>query len=98
MNIIDLTFTLDEIYKLFPCDEEDGKNVVVTPCASTHAAKALGVQTKDLIWHTPDVFSVRYGSSYVASAYCKGLRVRFQCEEGDFKEGDDIGWSEPVKC
>jgi hypothetical protein len=89
VEIIDLKYTLATIDELFPSDDEEGQNVRVSYFAAEVAARLLGVPQDELLWHAPDVFSVRYGSSYVASASANGKKVRFHSTEGDFKEGDD---------
>jgi len=92
MQIIELKFPLDKVEDLFPCPDPDGHNVQVSNEAKELAATSLKCKAEELLWHTPDVFSVRYGSSYVATAHHNGNRVRFHSDEGDFKEGDDHGW------
>jgi hypothetical protein len=49
----------------------------------------MGVKAEELVWHLPDVFAVRYGSSYVATASHGDQRVRFLMDAGTFQEGDD---------
>lgn len=92
MQVIDLKFTPDIIDEMFPCGDE-GDNVRTTPMAVTRARAALGMlfNTADaeIEWHLPDVFSVRYGSSYVATARYGDKAVRFHSSDGDFLEGDD---------
>lgn len=94
MVLLDLTFPLETIDSLFPHEGEEGENVRASPEAEALAKTALGiVDTPDSVteieWHLPDVFDVRYGSSYVASAWVGDKKVRFHSTEGDFREGDD---------
>lgn len=90
MNFIDLKFPLEVIDALFPSMGEEGQDVKTTPASVAHACTALGVpEGTELQWHLPDVFSVRYGSSYVATARHGDLAVRFHSTEGEFREGDD---------
>lgn len=91
MNITDLKFPVETIEDLFPCGDE-GENVRPSEAAIAKAGEVLGVSRGELLWHTPDVFSVRYGSSYVASASAGDKKVRFHSTEGDFKEGDDYAY------
>jgi hypothetical protein len=85
----DLHFSDDEVEALFPCKGEEGQDVQVSQQAVVEAAQALGVPLDaNILWHTPDVFAVRYGSSFVASAQVGDLVVRFHGPDGDFREGD----------
>lgn len=93
MQIIDLKFSTDTLEKIFPCDGEEGQDVRHTPEAERHALLALNLVPSEcaaLKWHLPDVFAVRYGSSYVGSAtHIESNRVvRFHSTEGDFREED----------
>lgn len=92
MFLLDLKFPLAKVEDLFPCPNPDGQAVKVSDEAKELALTALKCKPEELLWHTPDVFDVRYGSSYVATAHFGGDRVRFHSTEGDFKEGDDHGW------
>jgi len=75
--------------RLFPCDNDDGRDIQASDEAKAMAAEALGCTADQLSWHLPDIFAVRYGSNYVASASYKGTRAQFLTDEGEFKEGDD---------
>lgn len=92
--LTELFFPVETIDSLFPHEGEEGENVRVSPEAEDLAKTALGIKdTPDSIteieWHLPNVFDVRYGSSYVASAWVGDKKVRFHMNEGDFREGDD---------
>lgn len=93
--IKDIKFPLEVIDQLFPHEGEEGERVWPTSVAEAHAKAALGIvdtpdSTTVLEWHLPDVFDVRYGSSYVASAWVGSNKVRFHTSDaGDFREGDD---------
>ena len=52
-------------------------------------AHAMLGESEAIQWHCPNVFSIRYGSSYVATATAGVLAIRFHSNEGDFQEGDD---------
>lgn len=75
----------------FPSDPE-GQNVQASPAAKERAREIMGLDIWDdsikLGWHLPDVFSVRYGSSYIATATHGNQRVRFLMDEGTFREED----------
>ncbi len=92
MEYIELHFAPELIEEMFPCGDE-GENVRSTPMAEAHAKVALDLldvpSNTELGWHLPDVFSVRYGSSYVASATYGNKTVRFHSTDGTFREGDD---------
>jgi hypothetical protein len=85
----DIYLPLDVIDELFPTETEEGHNVMPSIAATTLAATALDVPCQDITWHAPDVFDIRYGSSYVATARAGDKAVRFHSNEGDFQEGDD---------
>lgn len=89
--VVDLKLPLGTLVHLFPAQGEDGTEVLANPLARARAAEALGCGINELTWHLPDIFAVRYGSSYVASASApNGRRVRFLCSDaGDFQPGDD---------
>lgn len=90
MKVTDLKYPLAVIDDLFPSEGEEGQDVRPTRAASDIAARVLGVPWTLVTWFAPDVFNVRYGSSYVATAHAPGGdKVRFHSNEGDFKEGDD---------
>lgn len=74
----------------FPCDD-NGCNVQPSAIAVEFACRELSCSAADLQWHTPDVFSIRYGSSYVATARSKAGSVRFVSDEGDFVDSDVSG-------
>lgn len=86
MRVITVTKPMDEYEALFPAECEAGE-VTVTPAAITAAQEAAGTDALPE-WHTPAVFSVRYGSSYVATAKFADVHVRFLMNEGDFREED----------
>jgi hypothetical protein len=91
MKLLDVYFSHEMLEEMFPTDD-DGNVTNITETAWTEAKKVLGIGesvTIEVSWHTPGVFDVRYGSSYVASAIFGQVRVRFHAPEGDFREGDD---------
>jgi hypothetical protein len=88
MKYIDITLPDDVAEALFPCKGEEGTLVEPSTWA-TRVARAMLGESEVVQWHTPDVFAVRYGSSYVATATAGSLAVRFHSDEGDFREGDD---------
>lgn len=92
MQILTATMTLDELERLLPCLGEEGQDVYPSAAA---LALALGVlQAPDdalLRWHLPDVFSVRYGSSYAGAVRWGNLELRLHGDEGNFRE-EDIAW------
>ena len=85
----ELKFTDTELEFLFPCDDEDGKNVQASAEAVIWACEKLNCLPSELTWHLPDVFSIRYGSNYAATATGPRGRVRFLSTNGEFQEGDD---------
>lgn len=93
VKIVDLFYPVMDIEKLFPSFGEEGDDVRATVGASRIAELALGATDDEvLMWHTPDTFSIRYGSSYVATAVTAtgDRKVRFHTsDQGDFKDGDD---------
>ena len=88
MDYIDITLPADVIAIKFPCTGEEGTGVQPSPWAVRVVAAIVGY-SEGVQWHTPVVFAVRYGSSYVATATAGTLAVRFLSEDGDFREGDD---------
>ena len=90
MQVVDMHFTLAEIDSMFPHSGEEGQDVSASPGAEVWARLSLSLPDHvALDWHLPNVFDVRYGSSYVAGATANGCRVRFHSDLGDFREGDD---------
>lgn len=90
MHVIDLQFPHEILEDMFHYEGE-GQNGKATALAHSMARIHLGVDDDaEMRWHLPDVFAVRYGSSYVASASCGRAKVRFHSIEGDFREGDDL--------
>ena len=87
MHYIDITLPAHVVEDMFQCGDE-GANVQPSPWAVRVAGAMLG-ESEVVQWHTPDVFAVRYGSSYVATATAGILAVRFHGPDGDFREGDD---------
>lgn len=75
--------SLDELFG----GTEEGQDQVATPAAVEIVRLMLG--EGEIEWHLPDVFSVRYGSNYVATARVNGNELRFLQPEGEFKDGDD---------
>lgn len=73
----------------FPCEGEEGTDVKPSVFAIAYAAGCLGVALEEVQWRAPNVFDVRYGSSYVATAFAGDVAMRFHSIEGDFQEGDD---------
>jgi hypothetical protein len=91
MQTQDLKFPLVVLDELFPYEDKEGGNAIPSMAATEQAAAALDVPWQEIRWVAPDVFSIRYGSSWVATAYTKdGLRrVRFHSSDaGDFREED----------
>jgi hypothetical protein len=88
MKYIDITLPTEVIEDMFPADSEEGTCVQPSAWALRVAAAIVG-ESEVARWHTPDVFNVRYGSNYVATATAGILAVRFHSDEGDFREGDD---------
>lgn len=85
-----LVYDYDELDALFP-SEEEGQNVQASETACKVARLALGVgDDVELQWHLPDVFAVRYGSSYVGTATANGCSVQFHSEEGNFFPADAL--------
>jgi hypothetical protein len=95
MKVIDLKYPISVINEMFLEAGDEGTHVYPTDAAVAAAKAALMVIdtaecTADLEWHLPDVFDVRYGSSYVAAAWVGDRKVRFHTSDmGDFREGDD---------
>lgn len=87
--VANLKFNDGDLEDMFPAETEEGQNVKPSMLAAKVAADYLGVAPESITWHAPDVFAVRYGSSYVATAFAGDRAVRFHSEEGDFQEGDD---------
>ena len=91
LNFTDLKFPLKVIDDLFPSEGEEGQNVKPSIAATARAAAELNVPWQEVQWTCPDVFSVRYGSSYVATARAGDNAVRFHTSDaGDFRYGDDL--------
>ena len=88
MNYIDITLPEHIAEDMFLSTGEAGTNVVPNPWVVRVARAMLG-ESEVIQWHIPDVFSIRYGSSYIATATAGILAVRFHMDEGDFREGDD---------
>ena len=88
MHYIDITLPDTVAEELFPCAGEEGTEMYPGPRAVDIAFGVLG-DLAGVRWHTPDVFSVRYGSSYVATATVGNTSLRFHSNDGDFREGDD---------
>jgi hypothetical protein len=87
MDYIDITLPADVIGFKFPAGEE---GTGVQPDAwAVRVVGAIVGYTEGVQWHCPDVFAVRYGSNYVATATAGNLAVRFHSNEGTFREGDD---------
>jgi len=87
MNIAGRIFVSEETAtELFPCDDE-GKNVKVSSRAVEIAKAVLGKEY--MIWHTPNVFDVSYGSNYVASATVDNRKVLFLTNGGTFRGGNN---------
>jgi hypothetical protein len=88
MKYIDVTYTAEQCMSMFPCGDE-GENVQASAEADAIASHHLATPVEQIVWHLPDVFAVRYGSNYVATASFGGLAVRFHSTQGDFRDGDD---------
>ena len=87
----ELMFTTAVLDELFPYEGEEGENVTPSIAATARAAAELDVPWQEIKWVAPDVFSIRYGSNWVATAYTKDgkKRVRFHANDGgDFREED----------
>jgi hypothetical protein len=82
------------IEQLFPSLGEEGTEVHPSRAAYDQAAAHLGVPWKQIRWIAPDVFEIRYGSNWVATALsADGRRVRFHVSDsGNWREGDDEGF------
>jgi hypothetical protein len=92
MATTDMSFGEPDIEDMFPCAGEEGTAVTVSPVADAIARRALWAGPDSVLdWHVPDVFSIRYGSSYVATATYRDNSLRFHTVlEGDsFQDGDD---------
>ena len=87
MHYTDITLPGHMVDDMFQCGDE-GANVQPSAWARRVAGAMLG-ESEVVQWHTPDVFAVRYGSNYVATATAGNLAVRFHSEYGNFREGDD---------
>ena len=88
MQTIDLKFSSEIIDQLFP-SEEEGQNVQASQEACRVAIAEMKLpEGTELEWHLPDVFNVRYGSSYCAGARHEDQKVRFHSTEGAFLESD----------
>jgi hypothetical protein len=88
--IIDQKYFMEEIDRMFPCRGPGGTQVQATTEAEATACKLLGLPVGTALqWHLPDVFSVRSGSGYVATALHGDKKIRFHSYLGSFKEGDD---------
>lgn len=95
-NITYLKRDINEMEALFPCLGEEGQDVYPSNAAEQLAREALQVpQDALLLWHLPDVFSVRYGSCYVGAVRHENNIVRFLWEDGDetdnFRDAD-VRW------
>lgn len=84
-----MTVSSAQIERMFPCDNDDGRDVKASEVATNTAAVELGCSPADVVWRLPDVFAVRYGSNYVGTASYKDQQVRIFGTEGEWKEGDD---------
>ena len=93
MRIHIYSMTLDETDDFFPATDEDGRNCKATKEAEVLARGLLSASEEvPISWHIPDVFSVRYGSSYLATARVGDAAVRFLVEDNEgvyFSRGDD---------
>ena len=101
-NITYLKRDINEMEALFPCLGEEGQDVYPSVAALQIAREELQApQDALLVWHLPDVFSVRYGSCYVGAVRYENKEIRFLWENGDetdnFRE-EDVKWSDPWKA
>ena len=96
MQTTDLKFPLRIIEQLFPYEGEEGENVKPSESATARAAAELNVPWQEIRWVAPDVFKIRYGSSWVATAISKdGKKVRFHSSDaGDFMPGDALSFED----
>lgn len=88
-NIINKTYDVDALENLLPCLGEEGQDVY--PSAEMEQAARDALQAPDdalLVWHLPDVFSVRYGSSYAGAVRYQNTVLRIHADEGNFREED----------
>lgn len=81
-----LVHTYEELDELFGGNEE-GQDQVATQKAIDLVHAHLGEGS--ITWHLPDVFDVRYGSHYVATATVGTESIRFISPEGTWQDGDD---------
>lgn len=88
MHYIDITLPEHIVEEMFPACGEEGTFVEPNAWVQRVAHAMLG-ESEAIQWHCPNVFSIRYGSSYVATATAGVLAIRFHSNEGDFQEGDD---------
>lgn len=93
-RVVDVYFTADTIECMFPTYGDNGQVVGPQVGAIHIAEQALAVPAgTELKWVTPDVFNIRYGSSWVATASLPDRKVRFHTsDQGDWQEGDDHGY------
>lgn len=91
--VVDLFFVAEVVDRMFPATGDNGEVDGVSEGARDIARQALALADNETVcWFTPNVFSIRYGSSFAASARTQdGKRmVRFHtADQGDFQEGDD---------
>jgi hypothetical protein len=89
-----LTLPLDRAEELFTCGD-DGENVTATAAAALLVLQELQLEPPAYIkWHLPDVFDIRYGSSYVGTATVGEKSLRIVTDEGDWQDGDDKGFKQ----
>lgn len=90
MQVIkDLHYSDDTLEEMFSETTGYGQGIVPTEKAILAASKELEAPANEISWKCPDVFDIRYGSSYAATAFANGKAIRFHSTEGDFREGDD---------
>ena len=90
-STVDVYFTAEAIEMMFPASGDNGQVKGPTLAARAVAVDVLRVRADTVLeWRHPDVFNIRYGSSYVATAQQGNRKVRFHTSgQGTFKSGDD---------
>lgn len=99
-NIIVTQHSVDALEKLLPCLGEEGQDVYPSKEAVELAHGLLQAPQGALLrWNLPDVFDIRYGSSWAGSVRYEDKELRFHNNEDfkNFKEEDMDCWSNPWK-
>lgn len=90
---LNIHFKARTIETLFLVSGDDGQIVEASPAAMLIAVGELGTDASNIVWVTPPVFGVRYGSCWVATAISlkTGQKIRFHTsDEGTFLESDAL--------